>query len=346
MNDRIYRMTAEAAAEMICGKRALVVCHVNPDGDALGSAEALRQLIELTGGEAQVVTPSPVPERLSFITGGADTSYREGMEAEFDLVLTVDTASPSQLGDLSHLAEKVDISFDHHENCTPYSPYVLYEHAPAAAMVIFDLLRILERSGRISGDFSPTLRRIYAGIASDTGSFKYANATAEAFSAAAEICERLSGAELTSESPMDNMTTSDISASLFDSVSKKDISARVLTYNNLTYICEGRIAISVIPYGEMVEAGLSMEDLGGAVDSVRSIDGTAAGIVLKQSAKDTWRGSSRSNGEFDVSLPASVFGGGGHKRAAGFTVKANSADEAVAAVERIFGEALFGEGTL
>ena len=341
----IRPLTIAEAADIICKKRALILCHVNPDGDAVGSGTALLELIRLTGGDGCLVAPSPVAERLAFITGGADTSYREGMESEFDLVLTVDTASPTQLGELAHLADKVAVSFDHHESCTLYSPHVLYGGSAAAGLVIFDLFLELERRGRISGDASGVLRRIYAAISSDTGSFKYANATSEAFAAAAEICARLKNAPAGEGAPIDKMAVSDISSALFDNVTKKDVAARQIAYRNLRYICGGKIALSAITSEDMAAAGLKMDDLSCAVDCVCSIGGTALGIVLKQSANDTWRGSSRANGDVDLSVPAAALGGGGHKRAAGFTVIADSLCEAIQVVEKTFGDALLGEGT-
>lgn len=344
MSDRIHPVSIEDAAEQIRGKSALIICHVNPDGDALGSATALRELMVLSGGSGRIVTPSPVPERLSFITGDIDTSYTDGMEKDFDLVLTVDCASPNQLGHLSCLADKVDISFDHHENCTLYSPHVLYAGAPAAALVIFDLFLHMSESYMLAGDPSGLLRRVYAGLSSDTGSFKYANATPDAFAAAAEICHRLREAPVSDGAPIDKMAPSDISAALFDCVTMKDVEVRRIAYKNLRYICGGNIAVSFATHAEMKAAGLSIDDLGGMVDSVRAIGSTAVGIVLKESAKGIWRGSSRANVDFDVSVPAALLGGGGHKRAAGFTVEAMTAAEAVEITERVFGEALQKEG--
>ena len=344
MSDRIYPVSLADAAEFICGKRALILCHVNPDGDAIGSATALAEVLRLTGGEGKVATPSPAADRLSFITGGMDTAYTDGMEKDFDLVLAVDTASPNQLGNLSFLADKVAISFDHHKNCTLYSPYVLYDNSAAAGIVVYDLLHELESAGRIRGDASGVLRRIYAAIASDTGSFKYSNANAEAFTVAADICRRLADAPSSGECPIDSMTPADISASLFDNVTKKDIAMRQIAYRNLRYICGGLIALSAITSAEMEESGLTLEDLGAMVDCVRSIGGTAVGIVLKQSAPNVWRGSSRANVDFDVSAPASMLGGGGHTRAAGFTVEADSAEAAVTITESVFGKALTEAG--
>lgn len=343
MNDRIYPVSIAEAAELVSGKRALILCHVNPDGDAIGSAAALLELLRLTGGDGKIVTPSPIAERLSFIIGDNDTEYTDGEEAEFDAVFAVDTASPTQLGNLSHLADKVTLSLDHHESCTLYSPYVLYAQAAAAGIVVFDLMLELEKSGRITGDVSPVLRRIYAAVASDTGSFKYANTDAAAFAVSSEICRRLSDAVPTSGSyPIDGMSTAEISAALFDNVTRKDIAVRQFVYKNFSYICGGRVAVSTVTASEMAEAGLTMEDLGGMVDCVRSVEGTAAGIALKESGKGIWRGSSRANVDFDVSIPASKLSGGGHRRAAGFTVEADSAEAAISATEKVFGEALEG----
>lgn len=343
MNDRIYPVSIAEAAKIVAGKRALILCHVNPDGDAIGSAAALLELIKLTGGGGRIVTPSPVAKRLSFIIGDNDTEYTDGEEAEFDAVFAVDTASPTQLGGLAHLADKVALSLDHHESCTLYSPYVLYAHSAAAGIVVFDLLLELEKTGKITGDVSPVLRRIYAAVASDTGSFKYANTDAAAFGTASEICRRLSSPHTPSgDAPIDGMSTADISAALFDNVTKKDIAVRQIAYGNLRYICSGSVAVSTITASEMDKAGLTVDDLGGMVDCVRSVEGTAAGIVLKESGKGIWRGSSRANVDFDVSIPASKLSGGGHRRAAGFTVKADSAEAAVSAVEKVFGEALEG----
>lgn len=343
MNSRIRPVSVREAAETVSGKRAMILCHVNPDGDALGSAAALAELLRLTGGEGRIVTPSPVPKRLSFILGDSDTSYTPGSEAEYDLLLSVDTASPSQLGELDFLAERVSLSFDHHESCTPYSPHVLYSGAAAAGLVILYLLEELEAMNAVSGDLSGVLRRLFAAISSDTGSFKYANASSESFAAAAMICERLKDASLGGDAPIDSMTPSDISAALFDSVSKNDILVRQLTYRNLRYICGGRIAVSAISADEMAKAGLCIDDLGGMVDCVRSIEGTVAGIALKESVGTVWRGSSRANCDFDVSVPAARLLGGGHRRAAGFRLAAASAEEAVDITERVFGEALEAE---
>lgn len=343
MNKDIRPVSVHEAAREICGKRAMILCHVNPDGDALGSAAALAELLKLTGGDGRVVTPSPVPKRLSFILGDADTSYTAGAEAEYELLLSVDTASPSQLGELEHLAKRVVLSFDHHESCTPYSPHVLYSGAAAAGLVILSLLEELEAMHAVSGDVSGVLRRLFAAISSDTGSFKYANASPEAFAAAAMICDRLKDAPLGGSAPIDGMTTSDISAALFDCVTKKDILVRQLTYRGLRYICGGRIAVSAVSAAEMAEAGLRIDDFGGMVDCVRSIEGTVAGIALREAADSVWRGSSRANCDFDVSAPASKLLGGGHRRAAGFRLTAESADEAVRITERVFGEALEAE---
>ena len=343
MNNQFRTLTVSEAADLVAGKRCLIICHVNPDGDALGSATALLEAIRLTGGDGKVVTPSPVPHRLRFIIGDMDTAYVPGEEDSFDLTVTVDTASVSQLGDLSHLAPKVALSVDHHETCTPYSPYLLYPGEAAAAVPVYDIFEEFLKRGFGEGNKAPVLRRIFCAVASDTGSFKFSNSSAKAFTVAAEIAREMESAvPVETGCPIDKMTLSDISAALFESVTEKDLAIRKMALENLRYIAGGRIAISYATVEDRQRIGAKMEDLGGMVDSVRSIEGTDVAVVIRQTDADlcTFRGSARGNTDVDVATPAALLGGGGHRRAAGFTLHADSVEEAIAVVEKVFGEAL------
>lgn len=336
-------LTVREAADMIAGKRCLIISHVNPDGDALGSATALLETIRLTGGDGRVVTPSPVPHRLRFIMGDCDTAYIPDEEASYDLVVTVDTASVTQMGDLAHLAPRVALSVDHHETCTPYSPYLLYPGEAAAAVAVYDIFEDLRCREMISGDVPPVLRRVFCAVASDTGSFKFSNSSPKAFSVAAAIADEISSAEASDTgAPIDGMSLSDISAALFDCVTEKDIAIRKMALENLRYVAGGRIAISHATVADREKIGAKMEDLGGMVDSVRSIEGTDVAVVLRQVDADprTFRGSARANTDVDVATPASLLGGGGHRRAAGFTVHADTVENAIKIVEKVFGDAL------
>lgn len=335
------RLTPGEIVRRISGKRVMIVCHRNPDGDAVGSAYGLLRLVELSGGLGKVVTPTPIPERLRFIADGDDTSYIPGMEDSFDLKVTVDTASPSQLGELSHLADVTDISIDHHASTTLYADNLTDPKAAATGVLVYELALESVMRGYVRDNLSPVMKRAFAAIASDTGSFAFANTNARAFSSCSGICGYLEENNCEGDHPIDGMTTHEISAALFGSVTKKDVLIRRLANNNLTYICGGSAAVSVITADEIRENSLDFTDLGSVVDQVRGIEGTLCGISVRQSpdSPDEYRCSARSNVEFDVARLAAVFGGGGHVRAAGFSVIASSKDEALAKIE----SALSGE---
>lgn len=103
----------EEISHRISGADALIVCHTSPDGDTVGSAFALAEIIRLTGGDARVVCSENFPDRFSFMTRGESGEYRDGDE-DGKTLICVDVASPAQLGRLTHLAAKADIMIDHH----------------------------------------------------------------------------------------------------------------------------------------------------------------------------------------------------------------------------------------
>ena len=108
-------LTEEEAAKIIEeAESALIICHRNPDGDAIGSSFALRRIFELMGKDAKVACDSPAPAYLEFITGVEDITYVQGDENCYDLVVAVDTAAPSQLGNLAFLMDRISLMIDHH----------------------------------------------------------------------------------------------------------------------------------------------------------------------------------------------------------------------------------------
>lgn len=329
--------TLSEAIHVLAQKRVLIVCHVNPDGDAIGSAFGLLRLVELMGGSGRVICPSEVPGRLQFLCDGDSTAYESGMENDYDAVVAVDTASPSQLGGLCHLADEIRLSIDHHENCTMFADHVWYPDAAAAGVIVYELAVEAALHGYAVGNLSPVFRRVFAAVASDTGSFKFANTNQAAFSTAAGIYGYLAENDCGGSSPVDRMSIYDISAALFDNLTKKGVAVRTLANNNLRYVCDGRIAVTTVSAGEMAEYDLALSDVSSMTDEVRGIDGTVCGVVIKADPENpgSFRCSARSNVELDVSAIAAEFGGGGHKRAAGFTITARDVDEAVEEFVRV-----------
>ena len=138
----------EEISHRISGADALIVCHTSPDGDTVGSAFALAEIIRLTGGDARVVCSETFPDRFSFMTRGESGEYRDGDEDEKTLIC-VDVASPAQLGRLSHLAVKADIMIDHHGTGEVFSDGLVDPDAAAAGIIIYDIYKFLRESGAV-----------------------------------------------------------------------------------------------------------------------------------------------------------------------------------------------------
>ena len=303
-------------------KYTLILCHKNPDPDTLGSAFALKEILSVLGSYAEVACSDAPPSKFSFITGGASLEYTE---KGYERYIAIDVASPMQLGDLSYLADKVDLTIDHHKMCTRFSEYYA-DFKASCAENVYLLASELGILDKLPLQFYTCL---YAGMSADTGGFRYSNVTPETMSLASKVIER-------------GIDHAEINRIIFDSKSLEEIRAQKLTYEKMQLFFDG--ALSLITFtNEMKESnGITDADIGDIVNSVRSVEGVLVAISLKQNAKDETKYSlsSRANADIDVSKVCAIFGGGGHVRAAGATVIANTPEEAAEIVVLEFGKAI------
>ena len=326
-------LTFDALCEKLCeNKNTLIIFHARPDADAVGSAFALRELLVDMGINAICACSDEIPERLSFITEGVQGSVL--IDEEFSLgherVISVDSASPSQLGELfSKLHRDIDIMIDHHAEGRVYADNYIRPEASATAEIIFDIAKWLLEHGRIGFISDRVYSCIYAAISSDTGCFKYSNVTPQTHRYAAELIEA-------------GVDTADINHRLFDSKSPKQIKAEGEAANRLL-VCEGgRVASVTFPYSSKFSLGLKEEHLETIIDIPRSVFGVEVAVAIRQpEEKGFFRVSMRSNCDFDVSAVCAMFGGGGHKRAAGCSLEAKNVYEAEEMVLSAISEKLF-----
>ena len=332
LSDIIHRLAAS--------RRVLIVSHTNPDGDTLGSAAALAEIVSAMGSEARCTAPESPSERLSFIIPPERLLIPlsdDGTADSFDTVCAVDIASPSQLGSLSWLAERgqIDFMIDHHATGEPFAPYLTDSDASAVGEIIYRLYRESLDAGLIP-PLPNALRGAYTAISSDTGSFKYSNVTPETHLIAAELVRGISCADDGGPS------TEELSRTLFGRRTMRDLRAQALTIRNLSVSDDGRIASVLFRRDEYLAEGLSESDLGGGVETPRSLVGVKIALSVRQNASDPnlYKVSSRSNCDTDVAAVCAAFGGGGHPKAAGCSVTASSPEEALSTVTEAFAAAL------
>lgn len=328
-------------------KNALILCHVNPDGDCIGSAFALRKIIRDCGGEARVVCSNDLPKRLRFLASDSlymaedEEPYDLSIDPEseeigtFDRIISVDVASPIQLGGLAVLIPKIDYMIDHHGMGEPFAKNYVDPAASASGEIVYKIYRELRERGVIESD-PEAARRIYAAVVSDTGSFKFSNTRPETHLAAAALVEEINNA---ADGGMD---TADVCRSLFGQRTLKELTAQMLAIQNLRFYENGRLGAVLFTQQMLADAGLTEEEIGNVVDTPRGVEGVLIGISLRQLAADPtqYKVSSRANTEIDCSAVCAMFGGGGHVRAAGCTITADAPEEALGRMAEAFGAAI------
>lgn len=303
-----------ALCERLCQpKKTLIIYHVRSDADAVGSAFALRELFRVMNIPAICACGDEVPDRLRFLTDGVQGSVllSEELGLDHERVISVDSASPTQLGELfTRLNRDIDLMIDHHGTGTTYADYYIDAEASATGEIIYEIAKELLRMGKISQIPPRVINSVYAAICSDTGCFRFANATPRTFRCVAELLER--GAEQT-----------EINRRLFESKTFKQVKAEGEAASRLVLHDGGRIASVTFPYSSKFSLSLQDENLETIIDIPRSVEGVEVAYAVRQpEEKPFFRVSMRSSSDFDVAAVCAEFGGGGHMRAAGCSLEA------------------------
>ncbi|HBF15254.1 MAG TPA: hypothetical protein DDW30_06160 [Clostridiales bacterium] len=323
MNERRFSpIPFDALCERLTERQdTLLLLHRNPDGDAVGSAFALRELLTALGSRAWCVCESELPERLRFLSAPAQGSVLpESVPADFSdvRVISADVASPAQLGALRERFEaRTDFMIDHHGTGTPFADFYTDPRAAATGEIVFDIIRRLEQQSR--AHMTPRMAELlYAAISSDTGCFRYSNVTPDTHRRAAELVAI-------------GIDCADINHRLFDSKPLGQLRAEAMGVEHLRVSHSGRVALIAVSYAERLAAGLEDCDLETLVDVARSLAGVEVAISLRQPTEEgIFRASVRSSGAYNVAALCAKFSGGGHEKAAGCTVYAPDIESAAA----------------
>lgn len=274
--------------------------HVNPDADTLGSALGLMHAFKTMGKKLTLYNRGELPKTLDFMPGFE--LITDVFPKDADLVVALDCGDIKRLG-LGAGAYKI-INIDHHASNPLYGDEnIVMPKAASTASVVVDFLRYCQI--RPSAESATCL---YAALASDTGFFKYESTNEKAFLDAAYLCE--CGAKAADVARL--MTQR-------ESLSKIKLLSKILA--TLELAAGGKMAYVYMTKQMLDEAGAKQDEADGAVEMARSIDGVEVGLFLRELDGGHIRGSLRSKSYIDVNSLAALFGGGGHVRAAGFTIK-------------------------
>lgn len=291
----------QKAFELIkSAKHIVFASHINPDTDTLGSAIGMMLSLAFMQKHSSLYNVGSAPISLSFLPQ-VDALTQE-FPQDCDLVISFDCANKERL----HLpmGDYKIINIDHHASNTLYGDEnIVNPLAPSAASVVLEFLDAI--------GVKPTKEAatcLYAALADDTGFFQYGSLAKKLFLDAAYLIE--CGAEapfvtrcLTQKEPL----------------SKIKLHSSILS--TLEMMANGKLAFLYMTREALKTANANEEEADGVVETARSIDGVEVGLFLRELENGDIRGSLRSKTAADVDKIAAIFGGGGHIRAAGFTLK-------------------------
>jgi bifunctional oligoribonuclease and PAP phosphatase NrnA len=293
-------------------REATLLCHVSPDGDALGSMLALARALR-SGGVAVTCTwgddPFRVPSSCAWLPGIDSVTPPADVDPAPDLLVVLDTGSVDRLGRLAPLASAAGevVVIDHHaNNAGPIDGLLLVDPAAAAtAVVVAEVVTRLD----IPLDVE-TATCLYTGLVTDTGGFSFAVTT----SAVHELAARLLAAGVRP----DEVNRQLWSTAPFGYVA---MLAAVLARARLDAAAAGGRGLvwTAVLQDDLRAAGLDIEAADGVMGTLRRTAEADVAVLVKEAADGTFRVSTRSRGATDVGAACGALGGGGHRLAAGFT---------------------------
>lgn len=279
-----------------------VIAHISPDGDTLGSSLALYGALLKMGKRAQVVCENPVPAIYRFLPF-ADRLLAPAAAEFLPNAVCVDCAAKDRLGAARPHFEKAghSINIDHHVTNEGYADDNCIRDAGATGEIVFDMLDMM---GLMDAQIATCL---YTALVTDTGNFAYANTTPETLRKAAELLE-------------DGADCAHINRCVYRTVPLRKTRLLGMALAALEVHGEARIGLLRVRQGDMRAAGATSEDVEGLIDHARDVDTVEIAIMARESSQPgVCKVSLRSKNYADVSKIAAAMGGGGHKRAAGYT---------------------------
>ncbi len=284
--------------------QALMLGHVHPDGDVLGTLLGLGLALEGAGWRVTYGGPHPVPDVLAFLPGAERWQVWARAPRTFDVLVLTDCPNDERTEGLlagARAANSRVLNIDHHPDNRRYGTVNWIDvSAAATGEMVFDLIKALGL--KVTRDIALNL---FTAVHTDTGSFRYSNTTARTFQIAAELTACGAEPALVSDRLYQRRRQEAL-------VTLGEVLRRVQTS------ADGRVAWLTVPRGLTSEAFMAAEDL---VTYPRSIDGVKVAVLLREEAPGVVKASLRGKGEIPVNRIASRFGGGGHENAAGCTLR-------------------------
>ena len=286
----------------------VLLSHVRPDGDAIGSQLALGFSLLAIGKSVRMFNEDGLPENLAFLRGSERIERPPTEPVDVEVVIALDTATRPRLGDgCLHAASKGQLwlNIDHHISNPQYGDLNLIDAtSPATGEILYELITALDLP-------LPEESRdaLYVAVSTDTGSFQYPSTTAKTYDMAADLIRR-------------GLEVGKVNSQTYDNHPFRRLELLRALLNTLEVTADGMVAHWTLYEKVRIDLALNAEDSEGLIDVIRAIRGVQVAVFFEELPDGRSRVSMRSKDRrYDVCQIASEFGGGGHSLAAGIRMK-------------------------
>ncbi len=320
-------MIEEVARIFRTGDRFLVVTHVNPDGDAVGSLLGTFLAFREMGKRTWALCPEPLSEMYDHLPGRdliiADASQ---VEAAPQWIVAVDSAEEERIaGDISAFRNSAGlINIDHHRTNPLFGDLNFVDpHASSSAQLVYEIFK------QAGYELSPDVGKcLFTGLVTDTGCFRFSGVNSRTFDLAAELLAS-------------GFDSYEVTRPLFEELPLSRLALERLVLERMEILLGGRFCVSSLFADDFKRLGADPAETENLVNRLRELRGVEAGALITELPEGLTRVSLRSKGSLDVSRVAAAFGGGGHRVAAGLrsTLPVNQIKEEITqAVRRVLEE--------
>lgn len=289
-------------------KNFMIVSHITPDGDAIGSLLAMTLALEKIGKKVFPIIRDKLPKKYSFLPGFDKIS--EQLPGKCDVAICLDCGDKERLGfnkDIKSISNLV-LNIDHHKSNSFFGDlnFVFPNASSVGEIIYFFISSFTEIDLNIANC-------IYTSIITDTGSIGYSNTNSTSLRVLAKLVEI-------------GVKPDYIRRKVFDIKTLEYLKLLKLTLDTLEILNNGKVACLYITDHIMKKSNAKDEDTDGIINYARDLEDVEVAVLFKERKDNTIKVGLRSNEWVDVSIIAKSFGGGGHARASGFTLQTDLAN--------------------
>lgn len=299
--------------------KILIISHIDPDGDAVGSGLALYRFLKNKGKSVEFVLRDPVPVYLDFLPGLDEISNK--LNPPYGLSILVDASDFSRTGFEFNGNFGDLVRIDHHKTGETYGEYdILDDDIESCTILILNLLREYDESWI---DERVALY-LFTGLSTDTGSFKYLRKETDVFAFADYLVRK-------------GVDPGYVARMIYQRKTRPSVKVQAYALESLGFWFDERVAYVVITKSDLKRAGAKPDETESLANLILAIRGVEVGVKILED-EDMWRVSFRGKGLIDLSKVAEKLGGGGHRNASG-TRMTGPLDEVLRRIKNTLSEA-------